>query len=82
MILLDTGKLSTSDHEERPVAENPGTLLLIRLKENNALFLVTQGSHRLEKYLNSEAVILLPVHPASFAHKFLFQRVPASPRMQ
>ena len=21
-------------------------------------------------------------HPASFAHKFLFQRVPASPRMQ
>ena len=28
------------------------------------------------------AVILLPAHPASFAHKFLFQRVPASPRMQ
>ena len=27
-------------------------------------------------------VILLPAHPASFAHKFLFQRVPASPRMQ
>ena len=22
------------------------------------------------------AVILLPAHPASFAHKFLFQRVP------
>ena len=28
------------------------------------------------------AVILLPAHPASFAHKFLFQRVPASPGMQ
>ena len=28
------------------------------------------------------AVILLPAHPASFAHKFLFHRVPASPRMQ
>ena len=27
-------------------------------------------------------VILLPAHPASFAHKFLFQRVPASPGMQ
>ena len=23
-----------------------------------------------------QAVILLPAHPASFAHKFLFQRVP------
>ena len=29
-----------------------------------------------------KAVILLPAHPASFAHKFLFQRVPASPGMQ
>ena len=28
------------------------------------------------------AVILLPAHPASFAHKFLCQRVPASPGMQ
>ena len=28
------------------------------------------------------AVILLPAHPASFAHKFLFQRVLASPGMQ
>ena len=28
------------------------------------------------------AVILLPAHPASFAHKFLFQRVPVSPGMQ
>ena len=28
------------------------------------------------------AVILLPAHPASFAHKFLFQRVPMSPGMQ
>ena len=27
-------------------------------------------------------MILLPSHPASFAHKFLFQRVPASPGMQ
>ena len=27
-------------------------------------------------------VILLPAHPASFAHKFLFQRVLASPGMQ
>ena len=27
-------------------------------------------------------VILLPAHPASFVHKFLFQRVPASPGMQ
>ena len=27
-------------------------------------------------------VILLPAHPASFAHKFLFQRVPVSPGMQ
>ena len=30
----------------------------------------------------SHTVILLPAHPASFAHKFLFQRVPASPGMQ
>ena len=30
----------------------------------------------------AETVIMLPVHPASFAHKFLFQRVPASPGMQ
>ena len=29
-----------------------------------------------------DSVILLPVHPASFAHKFLFQRVLASPGMQ
>ena len=28
------------------------------------------------------AVILLPAHPASFAHKFLLHRVPASPGMQ
>ena len=28
------------------------------------------------------SVIFLPAHPASFAHKFLFQRVPASPGMQ
>ena len=27
-------------------------------------------------------VILLPAHSASFVHKFLFQRVLASPRMQ
>ena len=27
-------------------------------------------------------VILLPAHPASFAHKFLFQRVPAIPGMR
>ena len=27
-------------------------------------------------------VILLPAHPASFVHKFLFQRVPASPGME
>ena len=32
--------------------------------------------------LRLSPVILLPAHPASFAHKFLFQRVPASPRMQ
>ena len=30
----------------------------------------------------SVAVILLPAHPASFAHKFLFPRVLASPGMQ
>ena len=30
--------------------------------------------HKLCTYMIS--VILLPVHPASFAHKFLFQRVP------
>ena len=29
-----------------------------------------------------QSLILLPAHPASFAHKFLFQRVPVSPRMQ
>ena len=28
------------------------------------------------------SVILLPAHPASFAHKFLFQRVPGGPGMQ
>ena len=38
MMLLDTGKLSTSDHEERPVAENPGTLLFIRSKEKMPCF--------------------------------------------
>ena len=27
------------------------------------------------------AVILLPAHPASFAHKFLFQRVPGCNRI-
>ena len=32
--------------------------------------------------LGMTTVILLPAHPASFAHKFLFQRVPVSPRMQ
>ena len=35
-----------------------------------------------ENFKNVIAVILLPAHPASFAHKFLFQRVPASPGMQ
>ena len=30
----------------------------------------------------SYSVILLPAHPASFAHKFLFQRVQVSPGMQ
>ena len=30
----------------------------------------------------STAVIVLPAHPASFAYKFLFQRVSASPGMQ
>ena len=38
-----------------------------------------------ERALNSiltDSVILLPAHPASFAHKFLCQRVPASPGMQ
>ena len=34
------------------------------------------------KPFSIETVILLPAHPASFAHKFLFQRVPASPGMQ
>ena len=33
------------------------------------MYFFCQGSH-------TEAVILLPAHPASFAHKFLFQRVP------
>ena len=33
---------------------------------------------RIQKIL-SEAMILLPAHPASFAHKFLFPRVLASP---
>ena len=27
-------------------------------------------------FFTISAVILLPAHPASFAHKFLFQRVP------
>ena len=30
----------------------------------------------LYKKYTFQAVILLPAHPASFAHKFLFQRVP------
>ena len=29
-----------------------------------------------DKMRGLHSVILLPVHPASFAHKFLFQRVP------
>ena len=32
--------------------------------------------------VSTYSVILLPAHPASFVHKFLFQRVPASPGMQ
>ena len=28
------------------------------------------------KFWNTLSVILLPAHPASFAHNFLFQRVP------
>ena len=28
------------------------------------------------RYIAKYAVILLPAHPASFAHQFLFQRVP------
>ena len=32
--------------------------------------------------LGAFTVILLPAHPASFEHKFLFQRVPTSPGMQ
>ena len=35
-----------------------------------------------ESISTKRAVILLPAHPASFAHKFLFQQVQASPGMQ
>ena len=38
-------------------------------------FLGVIKSHFNKKY-SSYTVILLPGHPASFAHKFLFQRVP------
>ena len=34
------------------------------------------GNCRRQKYLKIAPVILLPAHPASFGHKFLFQRVP------
>ena len=37
---------------------------------------------RSDRDFEMSSVILLPEHPASFAHKFLFQRVPASPGMQ
>ena len=33
-------------------------------------------SYRLFLHVTGTSVILLPTHPASFAHKFLFQRVP------
>ena len=36
----------------------------------------------MDRRIDTVAVILLPAHPAFFAHKFLFQRVPASPGMQ
>ena len=41
-----------------------------------------KGMPPMAKLITTLSVILLPAHPASFAHKFLFQRVPASPRMQ
>ena len=31
---------------------------------------------QLKHIVDTSTVILLPAHPASFAHKFLFQRVP------
>ena len=33
-------------------------------------------THSYRLFLHVTAVILLPAHPASFEHKFLFQRVP------
>ena len=48
-------------------------------------YLIVQFSHKYQ-HCNMTMmyipVILLPAHPASFAHKFLLQRVPASPGMQ
>ena len=44
-----------------------------------AIFHLSQAE---PQFLQTLPVILKPAHPASFAHKFLFQRVPASHGMQ
>ena len=55
---------------------------------NNLIYLYLRYESHIYLGLHSVAycfrvtVILLPAHPASFVHKFLFQRVPASPEMQ
>ena len=58
-----------------------------RLLEHFVLGVFLSGCfwHDAMEYINNNynaPVILLPAHPASFVHKFLFQRVPASPGMQ
>ena len=43
---------------------------------------IEQNFHSVARVIPRGAGILLPAHPASFAHKFLFEQVPASPGMQ
>ena len=50
--------------------------------KKNAFRCPDEDPHFVGPYLGPNSVILLLAHPASFAHKFLCRRVPASPGMQ
>ena len=65
--------------------QKPSTTSLLTVKHapNFENFYLTIGDIlQIPLILTHAPVILLPAHPALFAHKFLFQRVPVSPGMQ
>ena len=49
---------------------------------NDILECISMDSRTFQEKVGKSDNDLLPAHPASFAHKFLFQRVPVSPEMQ